>query len=433
MLLKFNEGVLDILGSQNSRITIQEDDPYLKIKSINGTVLMEVGDDDYYLQTDDFTNSSLTTSGCGFKLDLKNNRLTGYDFDLEAKSADGKSYIKLGIADGDEAYPYLKVHYTDDNAWGQDLLVIDKNQYFLQSHNYDTQKSTGLRFDLLNGSLNGYNFTLYSQNDYDQFIRLSSNFSSDPITVFGGSVYADDNDEELINVGYFRVGWDGSMQCGSHFRIDRDGTMYSTRAYVGGWKVGPTSIQAGNTILNNNGNISNGNFSISNGKVTGATINNSILQDLTVNGTLTVAEGGSFTIGGSASFTGDVNIGGSLSLPSDGQITIGGQALKEYVEENASLFSFFKNADFSLFGDKYSLISLFGNNAYVEKLGSSKDGYSVGGSKTPVYFSGGVPTQCSGPYTPANHQHELNVTFTLTFTDGTQAYASVSGYTGGIA
>ncbi len=442
LMLDFDNGILDILGSKDSHIIIQESNPYLSITSVNGTEIMRVGDTEYFLQTDNFTTSNSTQAGAGFKLDLAKNKLTGYDFDLEAKTSDGKAYIQLGVdklLSSEDQYPYLIIHSElEDNNNGIDLLRIDRANFFLQSKNYNANNYTGMHFDLNQGRFLGYDFTLRAQHDADRYLQISSADPNYPIFVQGQQVSFDD-DGNIKPAGIFYVGWDGTMRCGEHFWIDKNGKLTVKSANVGGWEVGPTYIQAGNTTLHNNGNIKSivgtQTFSLLDGKMTGATIDNSTLNNLTVNGTLTVAESGTFSISGDASFTGDVTINGTLSLPEDGQITIGGQALKEYVEENAALFSFFKNADFSLFGDKYSLISIFGGNGYVDKIGDSKDGYSVGDKNTPVYFSKGVPTACTASFTTDGHVHDIYYnTVTLTLTNGSTVtvMTSINSITGAL-
>lgn len=405
LMLDFDHGILDILGSKDSHIVIQELDPYLSITSPNGTEIMRVGDTEYFLQTDNFTTSSPTQAGAGFKLDLANNRLTGYDFDLEAKSADGKSYIELGIQDGDEAYPYLRVHRKDDDAWGQDLLVIDKNQYFLQSYNYDIDKHTGIRFDLLDGTLTGYNFKLYTLNNRGQSIELDSQALDYPFTVNGG-IYTNGKQTKL---GIFQVGWDGSMCCGDHFWIEADGTMHAEKAIVGGWEVGPTTITAGGTTFNSQtGSISNGGASWSGGILIGTNIKDSTLNNLTVNGTLTVEDGGSFDIAGDATFTGkttfngDLDINGNLTLPAANTITIGDETLEKYVETHASVVSLFSNND-------APLISLFSKtkNTYQNVIayglsGSYGEGLADTTANKPVYFSSGRPVAFS-----IKHRHYI--------------------------
>jgi hypothetical protein len=328
MLLNFSKGIFDIKGSQKSRIIIQEKDPYLTIDSISGTTLMEIGDSNYYLQTNDFTNSTASSSGKGFKLDLQKNRLTAYDFDLEAKSANGKSYVKLGIEQwDDDQYPYLIVHseMDEDHPYGIDLLNISKYSFFIQSKNYVDSKA-GLKIDLNAGSIVGHNFFLSATNELNYHMYLTSDSSLSPIYIQGKKTTLADG---TTNSGIFMVNWDGSMSCGSSFSIDTAGKLWVSKANVGGWEVGPTYIKAGNTTLKDNGNIisvkeDSHSFSLLDGKMTGATITDSTLNNLTVNGTLTVADQGTFAISGNATFDGDVTINGTLSLPEDGKITIAG-------------------------------------------------------------------------------------------------------------
>ena len=56
-------------------------DPYFQARSINGNNLIYISNDEYYMQTDNFSDS---IDKAGLKFDLKNGELIGYNFKLQA-------------------------------------------------------------------------------------------------------------------------------------------------------------------------------------------------------------------------------------------------------------------------------------------------------------------------------------------------------------
>ena len=73
-------------------VLISSDNPYLRIKSDVGNTLLHIGNDNYYLQTDNFSDINQT----GTYLNLKSGKLTGYDFNLKlVNSSDSNKFIKI--------------------------------------------------------------------------------------------------------------------------------------------------------------------------------------------------------------------------------------------------------------------------------------------------------------------------------------------------
>ena len=125
-----------------------EDNAYFSIKSLTGKYLLYVGTDDYYLQTNDFTETS------GTKIDLSSGKITSYNFTLRS------GHIRISN-EGTYENPYIGI-------WGVDpthrLIEMDDYNYYLQSEDYDTTSQTGMKIDLNGGSITAYDFHLETSN-----------------------------------------------------------------------------------------------------------------------------------------------------------------------------------------------------------------------------------------------------------------------------
>ena len=197
-----------------SQILISSLSPYLKIISNDNKTLLNIADNSYYLQTNDFvqhilTNGEFTTKGQGMKLDLQNGKITSYNFDLLAlDSSDGNnagSYIRLS----ESGNPYLRVHF-EDKAKSQKLniLEITKTNFYLCSHNWEANKE-GINIDLTNGRITAFNnfnlkATINTTNQNDK--RYNGSYvqikSGDPFfTVHFEDSYSPKKSLDLIKIG----------------------------------------------------------------------------------------------------------------------------------------------------------------------------------------------------------------------------------------
>ena len=76
---------------------------------------------------------------------------------------DGLNYISLGPGE-----LFIKNHIKNKEGITEsykDLLAIDSEHYYLQSLNYDEKNNTGVKFDLDNGQIKGYNFSLETKSE----------------------------------------------------------------------------------------------------------------------------------------------------------------------------------------------------------------------------------------------------------------------------
>ena len=122
LFIDIDDGIIDIKESEKeaARFTLT---------SKNNTILINVDKDDYYLQSDNYTEGGAN----GSKLDLTN----GY---LEIKSPFGKVGISGGYSAGEQT-PYFEIATpvggsTTVGAYDNKLFYLDNDEYYLQSSEY---------------------------------------------------------------------------------------------------------------------------------------------------------------------------------------------------------------------------------------------------------------------------------------------------------
>lgn len=357
-----------------SQILISSLSPYLKIISNDNKTLLNIADNSYYLQTNDFvqhvlTNGEFTTKGQGMKLDLQNGKITSYNFDLLAlDSSDGNnsgSYIRLS----ESGNPYLRVHF-EDKAKSQKLniLEITKTNFYLCSHNWEANKE-GINIDLTNGSITAFNnFNLKATINYpigNDNERYNGSYvqikSGNPFfTVHFEDSYAPEKDLDLIKIGtreWFMQSqdWvDGEsgirfdmakgkitaysftikayrseneyiyidstnniepLKIGSKFKVNWRGEVTASYITASGGKIGPFTI-------NSSALYSGGNTLGSSGVYLGSA-GLSVNNDLVVR-TSPKAKEHTLTVSGTSYFGGAMTVAGSLGVTDKGSITAAG-------------------------------------------------------------------------------------------------------------
>lgn len=357
-----------------SQILISSLSPYLKIISNESKTLLNIADNSYYLQTNDFvqhvlTNGEFTTKGQGMKLDLQNGKITSYNFDLLAlDSSDGNnagSYIRLS----ESGNPYLRVHF-EDKAKSQKLniLEITKTNFYLCSHNWEANKE-GINIDLTNGSITAFNnFNLKATINYpidNDNERYNGSYvqikSGNPFfTVHFEDSYSPEKNLDLIKIGtreWFMQSqdWvDGEsgirfdmakgkitaysftikayrseneyiyidstnniepLKIGSKFKVNWRGEVTASYITASGGKIGPFTI-------NSSALYSGGNTLGSSGVYLGSA-GLSVNNDLVVR-TSPGANEHTLTVGGTSYFGGKMTVAGSLGVTDKGSITAAG-------------------------------------------------------------------------------------------------------------
>ena len=165
----------------NSKVILSALDPYLQIVSKNGKTLINISEEEYYLQTDNYTKEVGSTIGRGLKIDLANNQIDAYNFTLKALNSDINSkYYGSFLQMSSNGNPYLKVHYKDTDGRNIDLVNITNDKFSLSSQNWNSSNQTGLNFDLTAGKLTAYNNFVLKATDSatGSYVQLSS--SGDP-------------------------------------------------------------------------------------------------------------------------------------------------------------------------------------------------------------------------------------------------------------
>jgi hypothetical protein len=365
-----------------SQIVISSLSPYLKIVSNTKKTLLNIADNSYYLQTNDFvqhvlTDGEFTTKGQGMKLDLQNGKIIAYNFDLLAlDSSNGNnagSYIRMSKSGS----PYFRVHFEDKNA-GQKLNVfeLNKTSFYLCSHNW-VANETGMMLNLTNGSITAFNNfnlkatinTTDSKNSRynDSYVQIKS---GDPFfTVHFEDSYAPKKSLDLIKIGtsnWFMQSQDwvdgksdpskGSgirfdmakgritaysftikaykdkaryiyidstdddtpLKIGSNFEVDWEGKVTASYITASGGKIGPFTI-------NKNALYSGGDSLGSSGVYLGS-------AGLSVNDKLIVRQKTdsnnpyTLTVSGTSYFGGTMTVGGSLNVTENGSLSVANSA-----------------------------------------------------------------------------------------------------------
>ena len=128
--------------NNNGGLFIKSSSPYLEIKESNsGNSLLYIGDDDYYLSSNNFSEENKL----GTKIDIDDGTITSYDFNLNAIKDNS------GIWLNSNGLPYLRIKNKDKT-----LIEASTNELYLQSNDY-TEGQQGIKFDLWNNKLQAYN------------------------------------------------------------------------------------------------------------------------------------------------------------------------------------------------------------------------------------------------------------------------------------
>ena len=161
-----------ILSAGNIILSSGGKNPYLHIKASNEKSILYVDEKDYYLQSSNFSNEETK----GVQLNLNNGSLIGYNFTLSAGTI-----TTGGIWLSNTGNPYLKI-MTDSELKDDDGNKIitttfesSKNNFYLQSANFNSTLKAGIKLDLKEGSLEGYDFTLKALSSNGAGIILQNN------------------------------------------------------------------------------------------------------------------------------------------------------------------------------------------------------------------------------------------------------------------
>lgn len=144
---------------------------------------------------------SYSKAGTGMKIDLDDGfiDIRGSKV-IDENKIDANSYAPSGSQVKISATsPYLKV--VDENE--KTILNVGTNNYYLQSSDFSSSSETGVKFDLGNGHITGYNFTIYGKSSK------------------GNIIISSDNTYKPLRIG-------------SRFYVDWDGTLYAESGFIAG-------------------------------------------------------------------------------------------------------------------------------------------------------------------------------------------------------
>lgn len=188
-------------------------DAYFQIDSIDGNTLMCVGDDEFFLQTNDFYEDfSDPDNSKGTRIDLQEGRISSYNFGLRTKhmEIDSEGDPLLKIWADNENKPIMNMEYDSEER--------KTTEFYLQSDNFVTQTDStdgaGVRLDLKHGYLEGYDFKLYigindNKNFEREIVDKNGNITTTTITKTGlkGSYFVVDSNITSETDEFFCIHW----------------------------------------------------------------------------------------------------------------------------------------------------------------------------------------------------------------------------------
>ena len=349
MLIDLDDGLIDMTGQSGTGVNVHLDtiSPYFYIDSATDKRLMNIADDEYYLQSENYQPGSfnasdvtLNTVGAGTHFDLQTGLLDAYDLKILTKN--------VLIDSSATADPFFVVKDND----GCNLFYAGIDNYYLKSHGYSDTDLSGMKIDLTSGLINAYNFSLTGnaepgnyagsylkitstpslilhlkdstnkQNldllkiDTSNFVMNSANWGNNngmQIDVGKGFIkmYREGSSDNAILIDSTAAASDGyPFQVG---KVDKDGN----RAFRVKWDG---TIEGGSTYpwkITSGGDATFDQLTANGGKIGGITINKSSLS----------GKGWSLSYDG-ANFT-SINVGNNTLTSSDQGVVVNGLTVKE--------------------------------------------------------------------------------------------------------
>lgn len=236
MTIDIDDGIIEILGARvndkQAKVYISIDGssskPYFMLKSTNGTTLMEISNNDYYLQTEDFSTSNYT----GVKLDLKNKKLTAGDFTIKANN--GTNFITIDSTA--DTYP-LSIGTSVDGAnfrvkWDGTMKAI----------NGDFEG----KIEADEGKIGGWNISANCLSALNGSLKLYSSFPNDESLTIAG--HQSSSWRIVAGTNQFGITNNGKV-CAKDAIIE--GKITATSGYIGNWEIVGNAIR----YKDGNGNI----------------------------------------------------------------------------------------------------------------------------------------------------------------------------------
>lgn len=183
--------------------------PYLEIKGSNNKTLMYIGENSYYLQSNNYSGSQ------GLNININDGRITAYDFYLNASSYKGTILINSGASGANtiERYP----------RWDSTLKQIVWEEVSVSNFPFMISEGTGYN---TSGNYFGVDWTgsIYASHGYigNFVLTKTSLYSSDNGNKFGGTgIYLGDTSTSKTDAsGTTTTTVGSSFSLGDKFRFD---------------------------------------------------------------------------------------------------------------------------------------------------------------------------------------------------------------------
>ena len=281
---------------------------YFIIKNDAGKNLLYAGNDEYYLQSSNFSKATNESFGVGLKLTLMDTGANGktgiiaYNFDLRAGEVGG---TKSAIILSDSGDPYFQINALNGSSEVVSLVNISKTKQEFQSVDYVNGK-TGIKLSLSDKKLEAYSGFLlqaYKKDSDKDFISINANAAT--------------NGYPLQIASNFKVDWAGNLTCVG--LVATNGTFSGTLNGASGTFTGKivsgeiesSKITGGSISIGDNFSVdTNGNLTANNGTFTG-TITASNISDSSYSGG-TSGSGGYYSFGDG----GTVDVEGKITATS---------------------------------------------------------------------------------------------------------------------
>lgn len=220
--LDLQNGKFTTYGSAGYVIIDSSSNNLFRIAASDGTNLMNVGVNAYWLRSYNYATSGGTEGTC---LNLTNGCFVSYG---------SGGYITMRSNSSN-------MLVIQDNS-KKTLMSVGSNSYYLQSSDFSNGTS-GVRFDLGTGKISAYNF------------QIKATGGGGVITIdSGATTYPLD-----IN-GTFRVAWNGDLTSTGNItsttgKLTVANLIANESGSIGGWTIGKTTLTGGKTTLDSNGTI----------------------------------------------------------------------------------------------------------------------------------------------------------------------------------
>lgn len=217
MLIDLDDSFMNVFGSAGQiklNAMAKEDggsmDSLFKIISADGNTLMDVSDDGYVIQSNNFTKKIGTEDiASGMRIDIDKGK-------IESIGLDNDGNWSGDILINSTGSPYFRIrtaYQKDENSTVEqkNLIYIDKNDLYLQSRDFRnitrdaenkiTEYGAGTKIDIADGKITSYDFTINAYGVYGDnqsgYITIDSGANKYPLDInnqftvdWGGNIIA---------------------------------------------------------------------------------------------------------------------------------------------------------------------------------------------------------------------------------------------------